>query len=73
MKLQVRASRLAPSVVFGVMDTHILNGNVADAGALAVRRLLQIAQNMLAGTHRDVEVLLFAKMIIGVNKRMADQ
>src|SRR6266566_3282215 len=34
--------------------------------------LIEITQNMLTGTHRNLQVVVLSEMIIGVQKRMAD-
>src|SRR5271156_4753050 len=55
-----------------VVDLTVQAGHVSEAESLAVRIGLVIADNMLAGAFGNLQILGFVKVLIAIQKGMAD-
>src|SRR5258708_33768902 len=74
---RISARQQAGSESVGVVNLLVLccysGRDVADTKSFSVRKRLEIAQNVLTGADRDLQVAVFSEMIIGIQKSMTDE
>src|SRR5258708_2672238 len=57
----------------GVVHLAVQLRNISDAHSVAVRKGIEVTKNMLAGTDRDLQILVVLIPLVGIQKSMTDQ